>query len=114
MIEYRELSAEEKQKIKAVFPAFKGDVSTFTVMGTVEDGDVTSFAVLAWAAHCEPVYIKPKSRVDFRRLERLVEAEAKRMGAGYLWVLAHNEHIERMAEICGGKVLDTKVMRKEI
>jgi hypothetical protein len=114
-MDYRLLNDAEKSKVGGNLPALpRSRPFTFTIAGAVEDGEVKGFAVLAFSAHCEPVYIAPKSHVHFRRLERLVEQEAKKAGASALWVFVHNEHIERMAELCGGELVETKVMRKEL
>ena len=112
-MEYRLLESSEKPKLVEVFPHYAGlDLSVVPISGALdEQGEVKGLAVLNLVAHCEPIWIAPGVRVDFRRLVETVE---KQVRGPELWVFAPNEKIARMAEICGAKEVDWKIYRKEL
>lgn len=111
-LEYRLLENEEKKKLFEVFPQYSGlPLDSFIMGGAVDENDkVRAFVVLHYVPHCEPMWIDSGLPIDFRRLVRLVEEKVERE----LWVFAPNEHISRMAEICGAQDTGWKVMRKEL
>ena len=112
-VTYRLLDSGEKSKLAEIWPKYEGaDLSGSLIAGAVDDdGKVKALAVLNWAPHCEPVWIEAGAQVDFRRLVRVVEENVKHPE---LWLFAPNDKAHRMAEICGAREMDYRVMRKEL
>ena len=107
------LDSSEKPKLAEVFPVYAGvDLSGVPISGALDErGEVKALAVLNYAPHCEPIWIEPRTRVDFRRLVKVIETK---VDGPVLWVFAPNERLARMAEICGGKEMNWKVYRKDL
>ena len=119
-IKYGLLLPEYWHLLQPIFDEFKAKMpnSEFAsiAVAMTDEGKVAGMLVLQMVMHSEPLYINPeyRDRVNFRKLVELIEDELKDVAPTTYYAFTNNPTVEKMAYHIGMKLLDQKILYKEI